>query len=96
MIKIVVTAVAPISAALGTRKLETELPDGSDILGLLKALSDQHGDTFRGLMFDESGEYKAGHNIILHNGRSILAFDGVYGRLHDGDEVVLMPMTAGG
>jgi len=96
MIKIAVSAVAPISTALGTRKLEAELPEDSDVLGLLLSLSDKYGDEFRGFMFDENGEYKSAHNYILLNGRNIMAYSGVSCRLSDGDEVVIMPTIAGG
>ena len=96
MIKIEVTAVSPISTALGTRKLEIELAETTDILGLLVALSEKHGQTFRKLMFDEDGNYKDSSNHILHNGRNIMAYEGVGCRLKDGDTVVIMPKTAGG
>ena len=96
MINVSVRSEMLIAKALGSRRLEIELPDDCDILGMLLSLSEKHGDEFRSLIFSDDGEYRSDHNIILHNGRSILAYDGVHNRLRDGDEVVIMPLVAGG
>jgi len=37
-----------------------------------------------------------GHMVVLLNGQSIFSFSGWKTPLHDGDEISLMPMAAGG
>jgi len=95
MIEVTVCSVTQIADALGSRKLYMELPEESDVLGLLHRLADQYGEVFRELLFS-NGEFKNGHTIILLNGRNIFAYDGLYRRLCEGDEILLMPAVSGG
>ena len=96
MINVTVRSIMKITKALGGHnKLALELPDECDVLDLLMLLSDEYGDEFRDLIFID-GEYESRNIIIMINGRSILAYDGIYCRIKDGDEVLIMPVASGG
>jgi molybdopterin converting factor small subunit len=84
-----------IAEALGSKKFIFPVPDGADILILLQLLSGQFGRGFADQVF-EKDEFKKAHTMILLNGRSMWALEGIHCSLADGDDVFIAPIIAGG
>ena len=71
-----------------------EMEEGANVRTLTRRLSEQAGIRRYGYL----GRYKLDGSelAILVNGRNIALLDGVETALEDGDEVVLLPPSAGG
>jgi len=76
------------------RKQVIELNEGGTVGALSNRLAESAGLRRQGYL----GNYKVGGDdlAILVNGRNIHLLDGVETVLKDGDEVVILPPTAGG
>ncbi|MCD6420878.1 MAG: MoaD/ThiS family protein [Thaumarchaeota archaeon] len=87
--RVTVKAFATLREAFGGRGvLHLDLPDGSTIRDLLKALR-SYGPV------DELIEERSNVKILV-NGREITYLDGLETRLKDGDAVAFIPPVAGG
>jgi len=80
-------------AVLGGKQF-VELDEGATVGTLSNRLAESAGLRRQGYL----GNYKVGGDdlAILVNGRNIHLLDGVETVLKDGDEVVILPPTAGG
>ncbi len=76
------------------RKHNVELGEGATVLSLTNNIAKKAGSSRQGYL----GEFRVGGGdlAVLVNGRNIALLDGVGTPLHDGDEVVILPPTAGG
>lgn len=76
------------------RKQTMELDQGATVATLTNRIAESVGFGRQGYL----GNYRVGGEdlAILVNGRNIQLLDGVHTALHDGDEVVILPPTAGG
>jgi molybdopterin converting factor small subunit len=84
-----------IAKALGKKEFSFQAPNDGDILDLLQLLSKQFGRDFADQLFSK-GEFKKAHTMILLNGRSIWALEGVHSGLAEGDDVFIAPILGGG
>ena len=93
MIKIKVSSFFTLKEILGGNNQEVELKtENSTVKGLLKELSDRHGEKFRKQLFDpKTGEIKF-YRIVL-NGRQCTDIEAP---LKDGDRIDFYPAMAGG
>ncbi len=93
ILRITVKSFATIREAFGGRGvLWIELPEGSSIRDLIKALEKNYHPKI-----DLSRVGEENPNIkILVNGREITYLDGLETRLRDGDVVAFIPPVAGG
>jgi len=82
-----------LAGTLG-RKHTMELDQGATVATLTSKIAERAGQKRQGYL----GDYKVGGEdlAILLNGRNIQLLSGVETALHDGDEVVILPPTAGG
>ena len=87
--KITFTYFAQIRQLAGTESETVEVPDGATAFEALKNVD--HGEAFRALLFDESGELRP--VILLIINEVLTAADHV---LKDGDKVQLFSPVAGG
>jgi molybdopterin synthase sulfur carrier subunit len=81
-----------------TRKTEdrVELPLGSTLSDLFKALSNRHGEAFRSLVLDSEGNIKQGLLILL-NGRSLEKHGELFGTTLGQEDLltILTPLSGG-
>lgn len=71
---------------LGWAEKEIELPEGSTVADLLKAIG----------LPEALEELERGRGIVLRNGRNVLTSKGPDEPLSDGDTVVIFPPAGGG
>jgi len=76
------------------RKHVVELGEGATVLSLTNIIAKKAGSSRQGYL----GEFRVGGGdlVVLVNGRNVALLDGLRTPLHDGDEVVILPPTAGG
>lgn len=91
--KIKVRIFGDLTSILGRRQT-LEMEEGANVRTLTSRLSEQAGIKRYGYL----GKYRLDGSelAILVNGRNIALLDGVETALRDGDEVVLLPPSAGG
>ena len=82
-----------VSESVGS-KHTVEINEDTTILNLTNIIQKKAGLTRGGYI----GEFQVGGQeiAIMVNGKNIDLLDGVYTRLSDGDDVVIMPFVVGG
>ena len=91
--KVTVRVFGELTQILGRRHI-LELDEGVTVGTLTSRMADEAGLKRQGYL----GSYKVGGSelAILVNGRNIDLLDGVRTALRDGDDIVLLPPSAGG
>jgi MoaD family protein len=84
---------AQVRQAAGTESETVDLEKDADIAGAVAGLSKKHGDAFRAVVQDDTGNIRT-VNIVLVNGTP--ADPGAGKKLSDGDVVSLFSPVAGG
>ena len=92
--KVKVRYLATLYDLMGVMKEVFEIPEGSNVLDLIKVIDGKYGGRLSREILD--GEKLKDEYNILVNGRAIDHLDGLNTRLKDGDEVVFMPPVGGG
>ena len=90
-----VRSVLYIARILSGRKISVDVPEQSDLHGLLRELTVLYGQEFYDAVCDEDG-YSDRKASVLVNGRNAAAIGGVGIKLKDGDDVLIMPVISGG
>jgi len=91
--KVNVRVFGNLATVLGHKQI-TELDQDATVLTLTNSMAQRAGLKRQGYL----GNYKVGGDdlAVLVNGRNIRLLNGVETPLHDGDEVIILPPTAGG
>ncbi len=71
------------------------VPDGESILGMLRCLAEEKS-AFWSKMIDENGQNLHMDVLVILSGRIVNPYDREEATLREGDEVLFMPMMAGG
>jgi len=93
--RIRIRAFATIREAIGTGQTDLEIPDDTDVGGLIKLLTQKFGEQFSRLVLAGEGKL-APYVKFLVNGREIDYLDGMRTKLKNMDEVAIIPPVAGG
>ena len=80
--------------AIGRKELEVEF-DGETVNDLIEYLIARYGQKARQALYDSGGQLDPVVQILL-NGEQWVTHDRLDTALHDGDDVVIMLMLAGG
>lgn len=91
MIRVKVSSFLTMQELIGDADITLD-PANSTVAGLLRELSDRHGDKFRRLIFSPKTGKVRSYWIVI-NGRHRPDTEST---LQDGDEVILYPTWAGG
>ena len=85
-----------LKRALGTGEVEVDLPEGTKVRGLLFRMIEMGGDKLsRHLFKPETGTLRPQIRLMV-NGQDVGFLNGMDTALKDGDEVLLLPLAAGG
>jgi sulfur-carrier protein len=94
--KIIIHTILEIRQALGQRRIEVDLPQGSAVEDLIAYMKKRWGEKLYTHLFDpDSGEVLA-HLRIMVNGQTIHFLRGMNTLLNEGDEVLILPLASGG
>lgn len=96
--KVKVSYFGLVQNAVGLREEELQLPAGSSIRGMLEALGERHGNTFRYGVLTSDGKLRPTTRVLL-NGRDVEELGGLDTRLKGSAEVsitvVVYPVEGG-
>jgi MoaD family protein len=94
--KITVHTILGLRQALGQKKTEIDLPEGSALKDLFSLMKEKWGEKlFKHLYDPASGEVLA-HLRIMVNGQTIQFLQGMETPLKEDDEVLILPLISGG
>ena len=94
MLKVKVKFYAGFREVFGDNEREVELPDGTNIQGLLGLLCDS--DKQRHKILNDSGDLRNYVNIILKNDRNVRSIREAKTELRDGDSVIIFSSIGAG
>ena len=99
MITVKVRTILTIKSILGKGELELRLPEGSSLDDLLFSLISTYGEELSPHLVSadvKGAAQKASITRIMINGRDIEFLNGLGTVLHEGDEVLILPIVSGG
>ncbi len=94
--KITVHSILQLKEVLGGKDVEIIVPEGTNISGLLAGMVEIWGDSLSSHIFKQGSEDIHPYVRLMVNGKSIQSLNGMETVLKDGDEVLLIPLAAGG
>jgi molybdopterin synthase sulfur carrier subunit len=95
--KITVRFLGVHRSIVGKESIDVDIDVNGKIIDLVRVLSDRIGKPeFRKILIDPELEDPRPNNVVLVNGREINSLKGLETELHDGDEVVMIPVVHGG
>jgi molybdopterin converting factor small subunit len=99
LIRIKVGSILDLKEILGQRELDLFIPKGSSVDELIASMIDTFGERLSPLIYGSGSE--SGHEVFPHvrimvNGQDIGFLSGMATVLQEGDEVLMLPMVAGG
>ena len=93
--RIEVRSILKLREALGGDHF-LEVPEGTTVGGLLVKLMETRGEALSPHLFDPDTNLPLPHVRIMVNGQTIGFLNGLKTILNEGDEVLLLPLVAGG
>ncbi len=85
-----------LKEVLGGKDVEIIVPDGTNISGLLSGMVEIWGDSLSPHIFKPGSDQILPYVRLMVNGKTIQSLNGMETILNDGDEVLLIPLAAGG
>lgn len=76
--------------------MEIIVPDGTNVSGLLAGMVEIWGDSLSPHIFKPGSNEILPYVRLMVNGKTIQSLNGMDTVLNDGDEVLLIPLAAGG
>ena len=94
--RITIHTILTLKKFIGARQLDVELGEGASVDDLLLLMKKKWGEALSSHLFDPETGRLIPHVRVMVNGRQIEFLNGVETPLHEGDEVLLLPLVAGG
>ena len=94
--KIKVHSILQLKEILGGKDVEIIVPEGTNISGLLAGMVEIWGDSLSPHIFKPGSDEVLPYVRLMVNGKTIQSLNGIETILNDGDEVLLIPLAAGG
>ncbi len=96
MIKVRVHTILMLQEVIGQREVELDLPQGTNLKGLLSHMVGVWGERLSGHLFKTGTEELLPRIRVMVNGRDMQFVQGLETVLQDGDQVHLFPPVSGG
>lgn len=80
---------------VGKKEEHMQLSDPATLEALLEQLSKKYGEAFEAYVYDEEGKMR-GQLQVLVNGKSVSGEPRMKTKLHEGDEIAILPPVGGG
>jgi sulfur-carrier protein len=94
--KIKVHSILSLKEVLGGKDVEMIIPEGTTLNGLLAGMVEIWGDSLSPHIFKPGSDEILPYVRLMVNGKAIQSLNGIETVLNDGDEVLLLPLAAGG
>jgi molybdopterin converting factor small subunit len=94
--KITVHTILGLRQALGQKKTEIDLPEGTPLEDLFSYMKEKWGSKLNTHLFDPDSGAVLSHLRIMVNGQTIHFLQGMRTILKEDDEVLILPLISGG
>lgn len=94
--KIRVHSILSLKEVLGGKDVEMIVPEGTTVSGLLTGMVEIWGDSLSPHLFEPGTDRLLPYVRLMVNGQTIRFLNGMETVLKDGDDVLLLPLAAGG
>jgi molybdopterin synthase sulfur carrier subunit len=94
--RVTIHSILTLKKIMGTRRLTVELTDHASVRDLLSLMKARWGKELAGNLFEAGTGRLIPHVRVMVNGRQIEFLKGLDTPLSDGDEVLILPLVAGG
>ena len=94
--KVTIHTILTLKRIIGARKLDVDLADEASVEDLLSLMKKRWGEELSSHLFNPQSGCLIPHVRIMVNGRQIEFLNGIDTPLTDGDEVLILPLVAGG
>ena len=94
--KVTIHTILGLKQVLGQRRTEFELPQESTVEDLFSRMKERWGKKLSPHLIDPESGAVLPHMRIMVNGQAIQFLNGMETPLHEGDEVVILPLISGG
>ncbi len=94
--RVTIHTILAIKQVVGQRQTEIEIEEGATVANLLSYMMERWGDTLSPHLFQPGTDTLLPHLRIMVNGQTIQFLNGTETVLHNGDEVLLLPLVSGG
>jgi molybdopterin synthase sulfur carrier subunit len=96
VIRIKIHTILELKKIIGQREVEIPVPEESTVESLLSMMVKTWGEKLSSHLFRKESTSPIPHIRIMVNGRDIGFLNGMGTVLQDGDEVMILPIVAGG
>ncbi len=80
---------------VGKKEEYMQLSDPATLEALLEQLSEKHGEEFEDYVYDGNGRMREQLQVLV-NGKSVSEDTRMKTKLHEGDEIAILPPVGGG
>jgi sulfur-carrier protein len=95
-VRVTIHTILNLKQIIGARQLDVELTDEARVKDLLFLMKTRWGEALSPHLFVEGTDTLIPHIRIMVNGRQIEYLDRTETLLREGDEVLILPLVAGG
>jgi MoaD family protein len=95
-VKVMLHAIFGLKDVIGGRDVEMEIPEGTTVQGLLDRMVSRWGDGLSPHLFEPGSRVLIPHLRVMVNGQTIAFLQGTETPLKEGDDVLFLPIAAGG
>jgi MoaD family protein len=96
VIKVKVLSILQIKKIIGKGEVEVSIPQGSTVESLLSWMVKTWGERLSSYLAHTEGAGLLPHIRIMVNGQDIGFLKGMETELQEGDEILILPLVAGG
>ena len=94
--KVILHTILGLKQVLGQRQTEIDLPEGSTVHDLLAYMTTTWGDKLSPHLLEPESAHLLPQVRVMVNGQTIQYLQGLETPLKDNDEVLFLPLVAGG
>ena len=94
--KVRVRTILGLTQVLGKKEIDFDLPEGSTVRDLLTRMVERWGNELSPHLFELQSDHLLPYLRIMVNGQTIQFLNGMETVLKDDDELLFIPLAAGG
>ncbi len=95
MIAVKISFLSLLKSRIGVKELNMDLEDESTINDVFAKLFEKYGEDIKNVLVKKTGDLND-HVVIMLNEKNIRSLDDLNTKIHNKDEITLLPAIAGG
>ncbi len=95
MIAVKISFLSLLKSRIGVKELNMDLENESTINDVFAKLFEKYGEGIKNVLVKKTGDLND-HVVIMLNEKNIRSLDELNTKIHNNDEIILLPAIAGG